>query len=186
MMNNTQHLSIQPSGEASAELVSAMMDGELDHQESMASLARMKSSPAWRDDWATYHLIGDALRQLPPLSSDFTQQVARQLADEPTVLAPRKSMIARHPLGMFSAAASVAAITVVTWQSLQSSPELSPTIQLADSRNIVVAALPGSSHPSRNVSEYLIAHQEYSPSMAMQGVAPYVRTVYETQGDVAR
>lgn len=185
MVNNTQHLSNQPAGEASSELVSAMMDGELDHQESMASLARMKSSPVWREDWAAYHLIGDALRQLPPLSDDFTQLVARQLADEPTVLAPRKSMIARHPLGVFSAAASVAAITLVAWQSLQSSPEFGPTVQLADNRNVVGVALP-EPQPRGNVSEYLIAHQEYSPSMAMQGVAPYVRTVYETQGDAAR
>jgi sigma-E factor negative regulatory protein RseA len=33
----------------------------------------------------------------------------------------------------------------------------------------------------RKVNEYLMAHQEYSPSTAFQGVAPYVRTVSESQ-----
>jgi sigma-E factor negative regulatory protein RseA len=31
------------------------------------------------------------------------------------------------------------------------------------------------------ISEYLIAHQEFSPSTSIQGVAPYIRTVSSWQ-----
>jgi hypothetical protein len=34
--------------------------------------------------------------------------------------------------------------------------------------------------------DYLLAHQRYSPSNAMQGVAPYVRTVAEQRSAVRR
>jgi len=33
------------------------------------------------------------------------------------------------------------------------------------------------------VENYLLAHQSFSPAGAMQGVAPYVRTVSDRQGD---
>ena len=35
-------------------------------------------------------------------------------------------------------------------------------------------------------NDYLLAHQRYSPSNAMQGVAPYVRTVSEERSAVRR
>jgi hypothetical protein len=36
------------------------------------------------------------------------------------------------------------------------------------------------------MSEYLIAHQEYSPSTAIQGLAPYIRTVSGAQPAAGR
>lgn len=183
MVKNPQPIWSQPSGEANSEVVSAMVDGELGPQESMAFLARIKSSPEWRDDWATYHLIGDTLRQLPPLSVRFEQQVVQRLTDEPTILSPRRSAIVKRPLVALSAAASIVVITFAAWQSTQPPLDLNTPARLADNRNF-------SSAPDlqyrRNVGEYLIVHQEYSPTIAMQGVAPYVRTVYETQGEPAR
>lgn len=183
MVKNQQAIWSQPSGEATSEVVSAMVDGELGRQESMAFLARIKSSQEWRDDWATYHLIGDTLRQLPPLSGHFEQQVLQRLAEEPTILSPRRSAIVKRPLLALSAAASIVAITFAAWQSTQPALNLNAPVQLADSRNFSSAS---DLQRRRNVGEYLIVHEEYSPSIAMQGVAPYVRTVYETQGEPAR
>lgn len=183
MLKNPQPIWSQPSGEATSEAVSAMVDGELGPQESHAFLARIKSSPEWRDDWATYHLIGDALRQLPALSGHFEQQLMQRLADEPTILSPRRSAIVKRPLVALSAAASIVAITFAAWQSTQPQLDLNAPAQLADNRNLPSAS---DKQYRRNVGEYLIVHQEYSPSIAMQGVAPYVRTVYETQGEPAR
>lgn len=183
MVKNQQAIWSQPSGEATSEVVSAMVDGELGTQESIAFLARIKSSPEWRDDWATYHLIGDTLRQLPPLSERLEQQVMQRLAEEPTILSPRKNTITKRPLLALSAAASVAAITFAAWQSSQSTVELKAPVQLAANQNFSAAS---DIQRRRNVDEYLIVHQEYSPSIAMQSVTPYVRTVYETQGESAR
>lgn len=191
MVKSTQQAWSQPSGETTSELISAMVDGELGRQESMAFLARMKSSPEWREDWAAYHLIGDAIRQLPPLSENFEQRLAQRLAAEPTILSPRRGTVIKRPLVALSAAASVVAITLGAWQSTDPSPRLNDPVRMADSRIVPGRALSTVSLPEaqrrRNVSEYLIVHQEYSPSIAMQGVAPYVRTVYETQqGDYGR
>jgi len=82
-----------------------------------------------------------------------------------------------------SAAASIAAITFAVWQSTQPALDLNTPAQLAANQNIATAR---DMQRHRNVGEYLIVHQEYSPTIAMQGVAPYVRTVYETQGEPAR
>lgn len=190
MVKNAQQVWSQPSGEAVSELVSAMIDGELGHQESTAFLARVKSSPECRADWETYHLIGDAIRQLPLLSEGFEQRLAQRLSDEPAILAPKRRTIIKRPLIALSAAASVAAITLVAWQSIQPSPDLSAFNRLDDNRvttnrNVSLALL-SDPQRQRNVSEYLIVHQEYSPAVSMQGVAPYVRTVYENQGEAGR
>jgi hypothetical protein len=37
--------------------------------------------------------------------------------------------------------------------------------------------------PSTVPADYLLAHQEYSPSMAIQGAGPYLRAVASPSGD---
>jgi hypothetical protein len=36
--------------------------------------------------------------------------------------------------------------------------------------------------PAQGVTDYLLAHQRFSPAIAMSGLAPYVRTVAEESG----
>ena len=73
-----------------------------------------------------------------------------------------------------SAAASVAAVAVVGWISFQS-------IDQSQQNANAIAANTSVPAPAR-MNDYLLAHQEFSPSTAMQGVAPYVRTVADAQG----
>ena len=42
----------------------------------------------------------------------------------------------------------------------------------------VPAAVPA----AQGVADYLLAHQRFSPAIAMSGLAPYVRTVAEESG----
>jgi len=63
-----------------------------------------------------------------------------------------------------SAAASIAGVALVAWLTLFDSP-FAPQTQLA--------ATPANGA----VNDYLLAHQQFSPNTAMQGVASYVRTV---------
>jgi sigma-E factor negative regulatory protein RseA len=53
---------------------------------------------------------------------------------------------------------------------------------IVEARNAAVA--PVASVPvvpvAKDVGDYLLAHQRFSPSSAMSGVAPYVRTVSES------
>lgn len=163
--------------------ISALMDGELEPTESRREVQRLESDSELAQGWHTYHLIRDALHDELPLSAGFSSRLHQRLAQEPTVLAPRRLIpppLARHALPI---AASVAGVAVVAWLAL-SSPvtttpkafvagiESTPALQQAATRPNVPA---GSHHAG--IPEYLVAHQEFSPSTAMQGVVSYVRTV---------
>ena len=116
------------------------------------------------------------------LSADFSAKLRRRLHEEPTVLAPpRKRQTAfEHPVVTFSAAASVAIITFVGWAAYQSSaldrsPAM-PAMASAPPVGVQPVAL-ALRAPAGNIAPYLVAHQEVSPSMGMEGVTPYIRTV---------
>ena len=166
------------------EWISVLMDGESHPEEARITLNKLKNEPECREDWATYHLIGDALRGMPYLPVDIHVKLDKRLADEPTILAPRRRA---KPLWVaLSAAASVAAIALVGWVALKNTTELPlGTSQLA-SRQVTPLAQLDNLAMRAGVREYLIAHQEFSPSTAMQGVAPYVRTSYTAQGESAQ
>lgn len=169
------------------ERLSALMDGELDEHDVAGELARISKDPNRQACWTTYHLIGDALRGQSVLADDFTERVRVRLQNEPTVLAPvrRTHRTARRialPL-----AASLCGAAVVAWLALSNNPMVSPDADQAPQSlaeatpQTVTPALQmtevSDSTESDPMSEYLMAHQQFSPSTAMQGVVPYVRTV---------
>jgi hypothetical protein len=90
------------------------------------------------------------------------------------VLAPQRSRAAQklrpHAL---SVAASIAAVAFVGWIALSGGQR--DAVQLAATAPAEVKQLVVPAGAVAN--DYLLAHQRYSPSNAMQGVAPYVRTV---------
>jgi sigma-E factor negative regulatory protein RseA len=179
------------------EKISALMDGELDGHEATVALGEVVEQAAARADWERYHLISDALRSEYLLSGSFSEKVSRRLAAEPTVLAPRRQSLLPQRLQKtaLSLAASVSAITVVAWLAFSNNP-LAPgggPGQLAskDEKAPTVAATAGVARPQLaamegSVRAYLLAHQEYSPTTQIQGVAPYVRTLTESPADGVR
>ena len=158
------------------ERISALMDGEVDELELAQHLGQLSGNGDLRRTWDTYHLIGDTLRgdAAPGLASKMSQR----LASEPTVLAPpRRVPRKRIAQLVFSAAASVAGVALVVWLALPPEPQ-----QLA-------ATPPRGAPPATpvtplavGVENYLLAHQSFSPAGAMQGFAPYVRTVADERG----
>jgi sigma-E factor negative regulatory protein RseA len=158
------------------ERISTLMDGEADESELARNLVLLRSNTDLRRTWDTYHLIGDTLRgQVAPA---LAGRVSERLAAEPTVLAPqRRATRGRIAQRVFSAAAGVAGVALVAWLAL---PGLKPEPQQ-------VAASPPGAAPAVTpvavgVENYLLAHQSFSPAGAMQGVAPYVRTVVDARG----
>ncbi|GAO36274.1 anti sigma-E protein RseA [Sulfuricella sp. T08] len=140
--------------------ISALTDGELDHEEANEILISGREQPELQQKWNMYHLIGDTLRQTSPLSPDFNARIAGQLAKEPTVLAPRRFLSHRRPVIALSAAASVAAVSLVAWVALQFNHESGPG---AAASNVIAEASTANSGSSEiNVNGYLAAHQEYS------------------------
>lgn len=164
--------------------ISELMDGELDPREAQHQLRRIQQDQDLARRWHTFHLIGDSIRGERALSHGFDQRLSARLAGEPTVLAPRRSTLKRATTFALSAAASLSAVALVGWLAfVNNSTPPQPEIATAP---IPATALPPSpqlaSLPSDgNMNEYLIAHQEYSPSTALQGLAPYIRSVSTTQ-----
>ena len=126
-------------------------------------------------------MIEDALRGEYLLFRDFSQRVTHPLAQEPTVLAPRRSAIKRITVYALSAAASLSAIALLGWIAFFINP-LTPQPEIAEAPNThPPAAAPSTqlaSVPSDgSMNEYLSAYQEFSPSTAILGLAPYLRSV---------
>jgi len=189
-----------------SEQLSALMDGELTPDEMARQISALKNDKALDQTWVAYHVLGDAMRKSPQLSIDFSAKLARQLAEEPTVLAPQRKPQPSTPRYAMPLAASVAAVGLVgvlTWQMVRVDQSVAPIalaaapvpatqkLALAQPKaalpvQVVAAKTPESVQFSRVVSNpYLLAHQEFSPSYAMEGIPAYVRTVSE-QADSGR
>jgi sigma-E factor negative regulatory protein RseA len=175
------------------EKISALIDGELEEREARQQFSRLNQAEELAHDWAMFHLIGDAMRGERPLSQGFGERLGRRLAEEPTVLAPRPIASKRFAAYALSAAASLSAVALVGWMALFNSP-LTPQPDAAPQaqNSAVPVAEPAptaqlASVPSEGtMNEYLIAHQEFSPSTEIQGLAPYIRGVSSTQQDKGR
>ena len=156
--------------------ISALMDGELFDDDAEAVLDKLKRNPDKQDEWRTYHLISDVLRQSDHVHANINIAIRERLQAEPTVLAPRSR--ASHNARWFalSAAASVMAFTLVAWLSVQIGSETAPQIAMQQSSVVHSVSL-----PANGLDDYLVAHQEFSPSLDVYGMTPYVHTVAHQQ-----
>src|SRR4030066_2306056 len=111
--------------------ISALMDSELFEDESESLLDRIDRGSGAHKDWEVYHLIGDVLRQPEHIHCDLSAKVRERMQDEPTVLAPRGHAV-KQKMRTFalSAAASLSAVGVVAWMSMQISPEAAPNMAM--------------------------------------------------------
>lgn len=155
------------------EHISRLMDGEIDASEMDRACAMVKDDAAMAT-WTCYHTIGDALRGEPAVIRGIGAAVSRQLAAEPTVVAPRLRPVSRPAAWAWAAAASIAAVTVVGWTAysmIDAAPagfakaREAGTMEASQMRAVTVP------------DDYFLAHQEYAPANALQGVGPYLRDV---------
>jgi sigma-E factor negative regulatory protein RseA len=172
--------------------ISQLMDGELDQREARLQIERVEQNADLVQTWATYHLIRDVLCDDAIAANGLAQRVRERLEQEPTVVAPHARLstrLARHSLPMAAVAAGVA---VVVWLALSSPPDQgtarSPIVQTAPPAAMTEAtrAMPQPQRANGQMNEYLLAHQEFSPTTAMQGWASYVRTVSNEDPDSPR
>lgn len=153
--------------------ISALMDGELCNEEAELILGKIKRNPASRQDWASYHLIGDILRQPDIISSDISHAVFRQLQSEPTVLAPRSKREKGISYFAMSAVASIMAVAFLAWLSVQ----LEATAVHQQAKQFSAEMQIAGSPVNEAVNDYLLAHQEFSPASDVRGAASYIRAV---------
>jgi sigma-E factor negative regulatory protein RseA len=148
--------------------LSALIDGELDIQDSAHLITSAKTGGELKNCWAQYHLIGDAMRGDVSIHHDFSDRVMAALEAEPTVLASKqaattqyasKQPVYKQSARLWSVAASVAAVMFVgtmVFQQQFSKPEALSPVEIAQS-------VP---------TEYLQAHQAAAPT----GAAYYIQT----------
>ena len=180
------------------ERISALMDGEIDHSEVAQVVRHVKDRSELREAWSTYHLIGEAMRGERLADTRVMQAVSTNLAAEPTVLAPKRNFgesVRRIALPSMAAAAAVAAATWISLETYQTSTSPLPLAEVVVPMTALTepaplgslvqpASLPSAPPqiqlPSRRIDAYLEAHQEFSPTRTIQGLATYARTVSAT------
>ena len=165
--------------EPKPEEISLLMDGELDAHSVDGVWAGLRESRCVAT-WVCYHVIGDALRGSAAPTPGFAARFAEKLAAEPTVLAPQPRKTAPAPMAL-AIAATVAAISVVGWVALSTMPSPATVTAIATARQAASVRAADARRPVDN--EYLLVHQEYSPTTAIQGVRPYLRAVAASDPD---
>ena len=169
--------------------ISAFVDGESAPADTLEVLKRLRSDDGSRKYIDTFHMIGDVMRGDPVLRGDFVERLRARLDEEPTVLAPHARWRPSVP-AFYSAAAAIAGFAVIlglVWtnnplgqfRDMDARGRLS-SLQLAQSAPADARAHPAAVANAGHVNEYLVAHQEFSPRTALQGVVPYVRSVSES------
>lgn len=172
--------------------ISALMDGELDERDAEREVARVKTDLELRSRWDEFHLVRDALRGEPLLSSHFGESFAKRLAVEPTILAPQRTRYTTRRMATYamSAAASLCAAALVAWVALAPQPQeniaLKPEANASRAQVASQVAAPAAAQlasvPSDGrMNEYLLAHESFSPTTGLQGLAPYIRSVSATR-----
>lgn len=156
------------------ESISTLMDGELFEDESDVLLGKIKHHPEAQQEWKTYHLIGDILRQPDHIPRDISAALHARLQAEPTVLAPRSVNSKKVRYFAMSAAASLMALALLVWMSARIGSEPGPQMAMQQPPAEVRQA---SYAENKGMDDYLMAHQEFSPTANVEGAATYIHTV---------
>jgi len=169
--------------------ISALMDGELDRIDMADTISQIKESEELRNQWSTYHLIGDVLRQPAMSPPDINLNIRNEVDIDPIALTPDIPKEKNSQIFAFAIAASmVAAVAAVTWMSgqtmkrpLTDEPSLqavAPTVTtapiLAQKEEPKTDKLVLQDPASIRINDYMFAHGEFT---AIRGVSPYMRTV---------
>jgi sigma-E factor negative regulatory protein RseA len=147
--------------------ISRLMDGELDDEHVDGVCAQLRH-PSGVATWVCYHVIGDALRDAGAPATGFSARFAARLAEEPTVVAPRAKQ--SRPLTFaWAAAATIAAVSLVGWVAMGTIDTQTGAVASARQAVNVRATIV---RPKQIPADYLLVHQEYSPTAPIQGVGP--------------
>ncbi|CAK0766901.1 sigma-E factor negative regulatory protein RseA [Gammaproteobacteria bacterium] len=188
-----------PKNEPSqVEVVSALMDGEVEADELDRIVREIAANPDLKDSWTRYHLTRDILHRTHPSLkiSALPHRVAAALTSEPYYLRSQRRRF--RPIVGFSwqktgaIAAAVAILTLLAVLTFSSSPPSltfppqvatisSPTaVWIADEGTLLpTTEIWGSPvHPSAQLNPYLVDHGEYLPGSGIGNIIPFAHVSY--------
>lgn len=165
------HPHSQVQADDDLQMLSAALDGEATQAETEACMAALKHDASLRQTWSDYHLVGDLMRGVAPLQDDFMARFSAQLASEPTVLAPRRSVWPQRVA--VASFASLAVWGMVSLTGLLSETPVTAPLALAPGFQPAVLAADESGDDARYAA-YMVAHQEFAP---MAVASPYQRVM---------
>lgn len=160
------------------EQLSVWVDGEAGPEEAVRTLEAVTQHASQRKTCEMYWLIGDTLRAQTGACSGLAERVMAELAQEPTVLAPRPTRlqgVSQSSARWMPVAAAVAGVAVAAWMglSLWAPPSQSAAQSMAEA--------PRATAPRQvalqDEQAYFMAHQGSAMGAPMGGVAQYIRTV---------
>jgi sigma-E factor negative regulatory protein RseA len=182
------------------ERLSALVDDEISGHEILSEINKLKSNQASQAVWSRYHLIGDAMRNELGQFHDpeMARLISQRLAREPAVLVPpvikRHSNKKRAFTGLAIAASLTAVAVVMAPQLINPGGSEAPN-QLASSnqlpvsnqttaKNTIYVAEDGTRWEllkkpkvESRLNDYLLNHQDLSPSGNIKGIMPYATFV---------
>lgn len=185
------------------EQLSACLDGELPAAELDLLLKRLERNPELRDALGRYTVIGEALRHGKPTvaSRSFADQVMAAIDQEPAVArrrAPRISPVLLQrlrPVAGIGVAATVAAIAIFSVQRAGVEPQTvaanepvaaPATVESRSADYVVPTTTSGPAFvPATRLTNYVVAHSEYSSPLARRSVLTGVLTEDDGDPDVA-
>lgn len=182
------------------EKLSALLDGQLDEENTVSLIEALHEDPDLRQTWDRYCLVGDLLRgEDVPHQMDLASRVLDAMRAEPTVLAPqpRARLVRPSPWvsKLLPLAASVAGVALVGWLALTLSPAQPELTAQAGGEALPNAVEPvavrddAATLPQSGADlhrEYLFAHQGLAGDGPIPGVLQYVRTVSDVRQDDGR
>ncbi|MBW9265405.1 MAG: sigma-E factor negative regulatory protein [Candidatus Thiodiazotropha sp. (ex. Lucinisca nassula)] len=185
------------------ERLSALVDDEISEHEISGEINKLKNTQESQDIWSRYHLIGDAMRnELGQIHDpEMARSICRHIENEPIVLAPaalkpRSANKKRAITGLAVAASLTAAAVVMAPQLINPGSSETPN-QLASSDQLPISNQ--NQRPESNtvyvaengtrwkllkkpkvesrLNDYLLNHQDLSPSSNIKGIMPYATFV---------
>ena len=187
------------------ELVSALMDGELDGT-SDDLIKSINDNTSLKDTWWRYHIISDALRAEKTVIAhkSLTERISAEIANEPVVLAPaalkseNKGLSWQKSVAGIAIAASVATLAILGVQQGSNDVDTgAPAVQSVVNTATYTPPGPISTLPpqyvnsqstdapvvsslavSSRMNSYMVNYNEFrTTGSKMQGMLPYVRII---------
>ncbi len=166
--------------------MSMLMDSDFDGRDNHRLIDAIESDAELKATWARYSQIGDVIRSSASgqmADKNFATKVSAVIAQEPTILAPKKLKALpnkRLSMATIGLAASLAMVAVIVGKSVNDHAEVFHTASYSQTHSNLMAAKYGNqveNQADSQFNDYLVMHNETAYMAGSAAMLPYVRVV---------